>query len=119
MYQTEAVKEPRASLSLVLDALILSKTKDVARGGCRFCNVLILVLDALFEKWRGARIRINVDLKEKGTIKVSLDGERWKDETVEIYAGSGRLWISSSTYRSKIIHSKPCGLICTGNTHCR
>ncbi|KAF1849663.1 HET-domain-containing protein [Cucurbitaria berberidis CBS 394.84] len=84
----ETAKEPKASLSLVLDALNLSKTKDTARGGCRFCNVLILVLDAFFEKWRGARVRINVDLKEKGTIKVSLDGERWKNEVVEIYAGS-------------------------------
>lgn len=86
----ETAKEPKASLSLVLDALSLAKTKETARGGCRFCNVLILVLDAFFEKWRGARVRVNVDLKEKGTVKVSLDGDRWKNEVVEIYAGSGR-----------------------------
>ena len=87
VYDNESVKEPRASLSLVLDALSLSKTKE---NGCRFCNVLIVVLDAFFEKWRGARIRVNVDIKEKSTIKISLDGERWKDEIAEIYAGSGR-----------------------------
>ncbi|KAF1833342.1 HET-domain-containing protein [Decorospora gaudefroyi] len=84
-YQSEAAKEPLASLSLVLDALSLSKTKQ---GTCRFCHVLTLVLDAFFEGWRGARVRVNVDLKEKATIKVSLDEERWKQETVEIYAGS-------------------------------
>jgi hypothetical protein len=71
----------------VLDALSLSKTKE---SGCRFCNVLILVLDAFFEHWRGAGVKVFVGLKEKATIKVNLDGERSKNETVEIYAGSGR-----------------------------
>lgn len=90
MYQTEAAKEPRATLNLVLDALGLSKTKDVGRGGCRFCNVLMLVLDAFFENWRGARTRVNVEIREKAPIKIGVDGERWKNETVEIYAGSSR-----------------------------
>ena len=88
----EAAKEPKMVLSLVLDALSLAKTKEAARGGCRFCNILIVVLDAFFEKWRGARVRINVELKEKAPIKVGIDGERWKNEVIEIYAGSGR-WL--------------------------
>jgi hypothetical protein len=77
-------------LSLVVDALTLSKTKDVAHRGCRFCNVLIQALDAFSEEWRGARAKINVELKEKSTIKLSIDGEQWKGEIIEIYAGSCR-----------------------------
>jgi hypothetical protein len=71
----------------VLDALSLSRARP---GKCRFCDVLVTVLDAFFEKWRGARVRVNVELKEKTPVKVGLDGEQWKNETVEIYAGSGR-----------------------------
>jgi hypothetical protein len=70
--------------------LSLSKTKDVAQRGCRFCNAIIQSLDAFFESWRGARLRINIEMREKATIKVSLDGEHWKGEIIEIYAGSGR-----------------------------
>lgn len=88
----ESAKEPKAALSLVLDALSLAKTKDVAKGGCRFCNILMVVLDAFFEEWRGLRVRINVDLKEKAPVRVSIDGEKWKNEIAEIYAGSGRLF---------------------------
>ena len=87
VYASEDAKEPRASLSLVVDALSLAKVKE---SGCRFCLVLALVLDAFFPKWRGARVRVNVDIKEKGTIKVTLSGERWKDEIAEIYAAPGR-----------------------------
>ncbi|KAH7357594.1 heterokaryon incompatibility protein-domain-containing protein [Pyrenochaeta sp. MPI-SDFR-AT-0127] len=88
IYLDDAAKEPKASLSLVLDALSLANTKDVARGGCRFCNVLIVAIDTFLENWRGARVRVNVELKEKTPIKVSLDGEKWKNEVLEIYAGS-------------------------------
>ena len=87
VYANENVKETRASLSLVADALSLAKVKE---SGCRFCLVLALVLDAFFPKWRGSRARVNVDIKEKGTIKVTLSGERWKDEIAEIYAAPGR-----------------------------
>jgi len=90
IYLDEAGKESKASLSLIVDALTLSKTKDVNGRGCRFCNVLVQSLDVFFEKWRGSRARVNVDMKEKSTIKVSLDGERWKGEIIEIYAGSGK-----------------------------
>lgn len=89
VYENEDAKEPRASLSLVVDALSLAK---VTESGCRFCLVLALALDAFFGGWRGARVRVNVDIKEKGTIKVTLGGERWKDEIAEIYAGPGRLF---------------------------
>lgn len=82
----EAQKEPRASLNLVLDALALSDIKPPSNGGCRFCVVLVQALDAFFDKWRGSQYRINVDIKEKGTIKVSLDGGH---RMVEIYAGTG------------------------------
>lgn len=83
-------KDTKARLSLVVDSLGLSKTKEVANRGCRFCNVLIQALDAFFEKWRGARVKINVELKEKSTIKLSIDGEQWKGESIEIYAASSR-----------------------------
>jgi hypothetical protein len=89
IYPDEASKISRATLRLVIDALSLSQTKDVTSRGCRFCNVLVQALDAFFEKWRGSRSRIIVDLQEKSTIKVSIDSELWKGETVEIYAGSG------------------------------
>jgi hypothetical protein len=89
-YPDEAGKESKASLSLIVDALTLSKTIDVNSRGCRFCNVLVQSLDAFFEKWRGSRARVNVEMKEKSTVKVSMDGERWKGEIIEIYAGSGR-----------------------------
>lgn len=86
----EGDKSAKTRLTLVIDALTLSQTKDVSRRGCRFCNVLVQALDAFFEKWRGARAKINVDIVEKSTVKVSMDGERWKGEIIEIYAGSGR-----------------------------
>lgn len=91
VYETEAVKELRASLSLVLDALNLAKVKE---SGCRFCYVLVLVLDAFFSGWRSARARVHVDIKEKATVKITLGGERWKDEIAEIYAAPGRLLFS-------------------------
>lgn len=77
-------------MNLVLDALALSNIRLVANGGCRFCNVLAQTLDAYFGKWRGSRCRVNVNIKEKGTIKISLDGPQWVNEMVEIYAGLGR-----------------------------
>jgi hypothetical protein len=85
----ESEKESKATLNLVIDALTLSKTKDVSNRGCRFCNALVQALDAFLEKWRGARVPVNVEIKEKSTIKVSIDGEPWKGEIIEIYAGSG------------------------------
>jgi hypothetical protein len=90
VYPDDTAKESKARLSLVIDGLSLSKTKDVSNRGCRFCNVLIQGLDAFFGAWRGARARIHVDIKEKGTIKVSIDDERWNGEVIEIYAGSGK-----------------------------
>jgi hypothetical protein len=90
IHPDEVEKDTKARLSLVVDALALSKTKDVVHRGCRFCNVLVQALDAFFEKWRGARVKINVELKEKSTIKLSIDGGQWKGEIIEIYAGSGR-----------------------------
>jgi hypothetical protein len=90
IYADDVAKDTKAQLSLVIDALTLTKTKTVAQRGCRFCNVLIQSLDAFFDTWRGARLRINVDIREKATIKVSIDSEPWRGETVEIYAGSGR-----------------------------
>ena len=86
----EVQKSPRASLDLVLDALALSNIRSPTSGGCRFCNVLAQALDAYFGKWRGIRCRVNVYLKEKGTIKVSLDCAQWANQMVEIYSGSGR-----------------------------
>lgn len=77
-----------ASLTLIVDALSFAKTKDVKGRGCRFCNVVIQALDFFMDGWRHARARINIDSKEKGTIKVSIDAERWKGEIIEIYAGS-------------------------------
>jgi hypothetical protein len=76
---------------LVLDALTLARTKDSKEGGCRFCGTIVQALDAFFEEWRGTRQRITLDLKERGTIKLGIDGEKWKREHVEIYAGSG-MW---------------------------
>ncbi|KAH7094356.1 heterokaryon incompatibility protein-domain-containing protein [Paraphoma chrysanthemicola] len=88
VYPDDTNKTARASLRLMIDALSLSKTKDVTNRGCRFCNVLVQALDAFFETWRGSRSRVIVDLKEKSTIKVSIDNVRWKGEIIEIYAGS-------------------------------
>jgi hypothetical protein len=91
VYQTEVAKSISTSLTLVLDALSLSRIKSPAEGGCRFCYVLIQALDAFFDDWRGSRQRINVDLKEKGSIKVGIDGVNWKGQLVEIFAGAGRI----------------------------
>src|SRR4051794_38571381 len=85
-YEAGLSKEPTASLALVLDSFNLPKTKAPVEGGCRFCGLLVQALDAFFEGWRGSRRRVNLDLKEKGSIKVGVDGERWNDELVEIYA---------------------------------
>ncbi|KAF2846282.1 HET-domain-containing protein [Plenodomus tracheiphilus IPT5] len=99
VYQTEASKDPRASLHLVIDTFTLIKTKDASKGGCRFCIVLILALDAFLGNWRGARTKVNLELREKGTVKINLDGDRWKNEIVEIYAGSAsrRPWPTLGT----------------------
>ncbi|CBX92002.1 hypothetical protein LEMA_P047080.1 [Plenodomus lingam JN3] len=99
VYETEARREPRASLNLVVDALRLARTKDVGKGGCRFCVALVLALDAFSESWRGARVRVHVEIREKGTVRISVDGERWKNEIVEMYAGSAsrRPWPTLGT----------------------
>lgn len=92
----EALKEPRANLNLILDALTLSSAKTASSGGCRFCFVLGQALDAFFDDWRGSQCRISVAIQEKGTIKVSLDGAQWAGRMIEIYAGSGRLCVHRS-----------------------
>lgn len=89
VYPDDHEKDSKARLTISIDALSLSKTKDVAQRGCRFCNVILQSLDAFCENWRGARVRINVEMQEKATIKVSIDGEPWKGQIIEIYAGSG------------------------------
>ena len=94
LYNTESDEKAFASLSLVLDALDLGKTKDPKEGGCRFCGVLVQALDAFLEDWRGTRQRVLIDIKEKGTVKVGIDGDKWKREQVEIYTGSGRRLLS-------------------------
>ncbi|KAF2635917.1 HET-domain-containing protein [Massarina eburnea CBS 473.64] len=88
VYSVESEEAALASLSLVLDSSSLAKTKDTQEGGCRFCAVLCQALDAFSQGWRDTLQRVNVDLKEKGTIKVGLDANRWKGERIEIYAGS-------------------------------
>ncbi|KAH4195895.1 hypothetical protein HBI04_109440 [Parastagonospora nodorum] len=45
-------------------------------------------LDAFLEEWRGTRDKICIELREKGTIKVSIDSKRRREEIVELYAGS-------------------------------
>lgn len=102
----EVQGEIRASLSLVLDALILSNVKSTTGGGCRFCVILTKALDAYFEKWRGARCRVNVDIQEKGTIKLSLDGSLWIDRSLEIYAGSGRHCVSTNPLHPLSFYSR-------------
>lgn len=94
----ESLREPRSSLSLILDALALSTVKAASNGGCRFCVVLAQALDAYCEGWRGIRCKIEVDIKEKGTIKVRLNGAQWAKQAVEIYAGSGRRATLTKTF---------------------
>ncbi|KAF2266743.1 HET-domain-containing protein [Lojkania enalia] len=88
VYHAESKKGPITSLTLVIDALSLERNKLPNEGGCRFCGVLIQALDAFFDGWRGNRGRVTVDLKEKGGIIVGVEGDGWKGELVEIYAGS-------------------------------
>lgn len=90
MQDTESREEPRASLSLVVDVLTLANVKSASGGGCRFCVVLTQALDAFFDGWREHRCRAEVHIKEKGTLKVRLDGAQWARQAIEIYAGSGR-----------------------------
>ncbi|KAF2441613.1 HET-domain-containing protein [Karstenula rhodostoma CBS 690.94] len=102
VYLTERTKGALARLSLVLDAFELSRSRLPKEGGCRFCNVLCQALDALFGDWRGTRQRVNVDIKEKGTIKVGLDQEAWRGEVVSIYTTkrkSSRSWSTLGTAR--------------------
>jgi len=75
---------------LVLDALSLSRTKLPAERGCRFCYVLIQALDAFFDDWRGSRQQITTNIREKGSIKVGINGARWEGELIEIFSGAGR-----------------------------
>jgi hypothetical protein len=76
IYPDEDEKESKACLTLTVDALALSKTKSVAQAGCRFCNAIMQALDAFFEEWRGTRVKICIELREKGTIMVSIDSKR-------------------------------------------
>jgi hypothetical protein len=78
----------KTSLTLVLAAFDLSRTKAPENGGCRFCNVLIQALDAFCISWRGSRQRITIDLKEKGPLKLTVDNEVWKGRAIELYAAS-------------------------------
>lgn len=104
VYPDETAKESKAGLTLVIDGLSLSRTKDVSHRGCRFCNVLIQALDVFFDGWRGARGRVQIDIREKGTIKVSIDDERWRGEAIEIYAGSGRYEFQCSIFTHRRIY---------------
>ena len=90
VHQTEAGKDVKASLTLVLDPLSLSRTRSPSDGGCRYCAVLISALDTFFEGWRSVRQKLLLDLKEKSSIKVSIEVEKWNHEAVEICVGSGR-----------------------------
>lgn len=101
VYSSESTKGAPASLSLVLDILSLAKTNDAKEGGCRFCNVLVQALDAFFDGWRTCRQRVNVDMREKGSITVCIDSLRWSHELVEIYAASGRVLILPSAHWSR------------------
>lgn len=85
VYLTERREKAIASLSLVVDAFELSRTRPTKEGGCRFCNVLCQALDAFFRAWRGSRQRVNVEVKEKEMLEVGLDQEAWKGEAVGIY----------------------------------
>ncbi|KAF2732410.1 HET-domain-containing protein [Polyplosphaeria fusca] len=107
VYQTESNKGTVASLTLVLDALALHRVKAPTDGGCRFCGVLVQALDAFFEGWRGCRGRVTVDLKEKASIRVGMEGEKWKGDSVEIYAGSASRapWPTLGTAHSIPINS--------------
>jgi hypothetical protein len=108
IYQSEGSKDATASLTLVLDAFELSRTKAPIDKGCRFCDVVVQALDTFCGDWRGARRRIVVDIKEKGVIRVNVDGEKWKGEAVEIYAASGR---ESSFFSSRLLFYVPCSLV--------
>jgi hypothetical protein len=90
VYKTESNKEAVSALTLVIDSITLSKTKSLLDGGCRFCDVLVQACDTFLHGWRDTAQRLVVDIQEKGTVKVSIDGEKWKGEVVEIYAGSGK-----------------------------
>lgn len=88
VYETES-KEPRATLTLVLDAVALSRSKKPNDGGCRFCNVISQALGGFYKSWDKTGQRIYVELQEKGTIKVALDGSSNREEAVELSAASG------------------------------
>ncbi|KAF2662188.1 HET-domain-containing protein [Lophiostoma macrostomum CBS 122681] len=88
VHQTEGAKEAKATLTLVLDPLSLSRTKLPSDGGCRYCALLKSALDTFFEGWRNIRQKILMDLKEKASINVSIEAEKWGHEAVEIYARS-------------------------------
>jgi hypothetical protein len=90
VYQSDSLKGGTTSLTLVLDALSLSRTKLPAERGCRFCYVLIQALDAFFDDWRGSRQQITINIREKGSIKVGINGARWEGELIEIFSGAGR-----------------------------
>ncbi|KAF2002670.1 HET-domain-containing protein [Amniculicola lignicola CBS 123094] len=86
--ESESSKEVTSNLTLILDALQLQRTKETTDGGCRFCRVLIKALDNFFDDWKGFRGRIILGMKEKGTIKISIDGNTWRGKLIEIYAES-------------------------------
>jgi hypothetical protein len=90
VYQNDSLKDATTNLTLTLDALSLSRTKPPTLRGCRFCNVLTQALDAFFDDWRGSRQRINVEIREKGSVKVGIDGTKWKGQLIEIFSGAGR-----------------------------
>lgn len=96
-YNTESSDKAHARLSLVLDALALSRTPKSSRGSCRFCNALCQALDVFADGWRDTRQRINVDIEEKGTIRVGLDQKRWQGELIEMY-NAKRRWSSFQQY---------------------
>ncbi|KAH7125641.1 heterokaryon incompatibility protein-domain-containing protein [Dendryphion nanum] len=89
-YQAESAKESLASLSLVIDALSLSRNQvsSSSKPDCRFCMVLVQALDAFFQGWRTFRGRVLLDIQEKSRIRVGIDTERWKNEQIEIFTGS-------------------------------
>ncbi|KAF2117925.1 heterokaryon incompatibility protein-domain-containing protein [Lophiotrema nucula] len=86
VYQTESKQGAISALTLVVDALALERTKTPQERGCRYCTVLVQALDEFYEGWRGCRARITVEIREKGSIRVGIEGEKWAGELIEIYA---------------------------------
>ncbi|KAF2143460.1 uncharacterized protein K452DRAFT_350467 [Aplosporella prunicola CBS 121167] len=83
-YDTESTSRSIASLTLIVDALSLKRSRE----NCPRCHLVAEALDAHSKDWKTSRPPVLLELTEHAPIRITLQLSRSSSEKVEIYASS-------------------------------